>query len=303
MSASSNERLYTIGETVQLLQKTYPDVTHSSLRFLERGGFIRPHRTPGGHRLFSEADLDRIRTIKQWQEQNLSLEQIGERLERLDNMPDLQDLRSRFVDAAVQGNFIDATQMIRHADDVGMASRDIFEGVLTPAMIEIGDRWFAGELDVGREHEVSELSRDLISELTLRHIREPEDPFTVLAACVEGEFHELGLRMVTGLLRMHGIPVHFLGANVPTDDLVITVSIRKPDVVLLSATIDAHRPAVGRAIEALTKSDRVNPKPAIVVGGQAWHENGLEAGPNVRLLKERTLSAAVDEILSLRSAP
>src|SRR5687767_5899676 len=72
--------LLSIGQVVTHLQAEYPDVSHSSLRFLEREGLVTPHRTPGGHRLFTKQDVDRVRQIKRWQEQRLSLAEIRQRL-------------------------------------------------------------------------------------------------------------------------------------------------------------------------------------------------------------------------------
>src|SRR5687768_4510149 len=85
---SAAEKLVPIGVVVDALHGEYPDVSHSSLRFLEREGLLRSTRTPGGHRLYSRADIDRVRRIKVWQAQRLSLSDIRERLEQLDHLPD-----------------------------------------------------------------------------------------------------------------------------------------------------------------------------------------------------------------------
>ena len=46
---------------------------------LEREGLLTATRTPGGHRLYAPHDVERIRQIKAWQAQRLSLEQIHQR--------------------------------------------------------------------------------------------------------------------------------------------------------------------------------------------------------------------------------
>src|ERR687889_2193402 len=81
------DALLSIGSVVAELQRSYPDVSHSSLRFLEREGLITSIRTRGGHRLYSPADVERIRQIKTWQAQRLSLEEIRQRLVDLDRLP------------------------------------------------------------------------------------------------------------------------------------------------------------------------------------------------------------------------
>src|SRR3990172_3838735 len=62
-------KFYTISETLVQLQAEFPDLTHSSLRFLEKEGMLQPQRTAGGHRLFRDEDIARIRLIKRLQSQ------------------------------------------------------------------------------------------------------------------------------------------------------------------------------------------------------------------------------------------
>lgn len=62
-------KCYTISETLAQLQTEFPDLTLSSLRFLEKEGLLEPQRTQGGHRLYSDGDIARIRLIKRLQSQ------------------------------------------------------------------------------------------------------------------------------------------------------------------------------------------------------------------------------------------
>jgi DNA-binding transcriptional MerR regulator len=57
------ERLLRIGEVVRRLREEFPDVSISKVRYLEDEGLLMPRRTQGGYRLFSEADVERLRTI------------------------------------------------------------------------------------------------------------------------------------------------------------------------------------------------------------------------------------------------
>src|SRR5919107_5609531 len=98
------DALVSIGSVVTELQRSYPDVSHSSLRFLEREGLITSIRTPGGHRLYSRADVERIRQIKTWQAQRLSLDQIRQRLTELDRLPTPAALTESFLSQALDGN-------------------------------------------------------------------------------------------------------------------------------------------------------------------------------------------------------
>ncbi|MDQ3043808.1 MAG: cobalamin-dependent protein [Chloroflexota bacterium] len=257
-----------IGQVVAELQRAYPEVTHSSLRFLEREGLVTPTRTPGGHRLYFQHDLDRVRRIKDWQAQRLSLEEIRQRLVALRDVGPPAVIASRFLDEALRGDLAAATQTILRADELGMSLVHLFDDVLRPALYEVGKRWERGDLSVAQEKEISELARDLIAELARRHADpDPRGP-TAVAAGVAGERHDLGLRMVAALLRARGWRVHFLGADVAPSFLVEAVQLRAPAVVLLSATTEERLSAVEEAIAALHAGGEDAAVPVVVGGGQ-----------------------------------
>jgi MerR family transcriptional regulator, light-induced transcriptional regulator len=259
--------LLPIGRVVAELRRAYPDVTHSSLRFLEREGLVVPTRTPGGHRLYARQDLDRVRRIKAWQAQRLSLDEIRQRLAAFRELGPPAALAGRFLDEALRGDLAAAARTVLGADELGMPLERLFGDVLRPVLYEVGARWARGDLPVGQEKEVSELARDLIAELSRRHADPaPRGPIAV-AAAVEGERHDLGLRMVAGLLRARGWRVHFLGADVAPGFLLEAVRLRAPAVVLLSATTEERLPAAAEAVAALRAAP--HPVPVVVVGGQA----------------------------------
>lgn len=47
-----------------------------TLRIYERRGLVEPHRTPGGTRRYSQADIDRLQLIQTLTEQGLNLEGV-----------------------------------------------------------------------------------------------------------------------------------------------------------------------------------------------------------------------------------
>ena len=57
-----------IGDTVKLIKKEYPSVTISRIRFLEKEGLIKPKRSKGGTRFFSDKDIIKIKKILDLQE-------------------------------------------------------------------------------------------------------------------------------------------------------------------------------------------------------------------------------------------
>ena len=57
-----------IGNAVKLIKKEYPSVSISRIRFLEKEGLVKPKRSKGGTRYFSDKDIFRIKKILDLQE-------------------------------------------------------------------------------------------------------------------------------------------------------------------------------------------------------------------------------------------
>lgn len=63
MTPSRPRKALTIGAVAKLLSKEFDDVSISKIRYLEDQKLVTPRRTPGGYRLYSQADVDRLRTV------------------------------------------------------------------------------------------------------------------------------------------------------------------------------------------------------------------------------------------------
>jgi len=53
----------TIGAVCKALEQEFPDISISKIRYLEDQKLLAPKRTPGGYRLYSQGDVQRLRTI------------------------------------------------------------------------------------------------------------------------------------------------------------------------------------------------------------------------------------------------
>jgi methanogenic corrinoid protein MtbC1 len=266
-NAPVDRSLMPIGVAVAQLQAEFPEVSHSSLRFLEREGLLKATRTPGGHRLYSQADLDRVTLIKTWQQQGSSLEEIARRLSFRETLIDPRILSERFL-SLIEAREIEAAQrLILDADRGGIEPETIFLEVLTPALHAVGDQWAAGALHVHEEKAISEMCREVVAELTLRHSPDfPTGPL-LIAACVQGERHEIGLRMVYGLLRQQGYRVRYLGQDVATEFLIEAVQTNSPVALLLTATMEESLAGCAALMDELHQMQKGGASVSVLIGG------------------------------------
>jgi DNA-binding transcriptional MerR regulator len=60
---SRPRKALTIGAVCKILQAEFDDVSISKIRYLEDQKLLSPRRTAGGYRLYSQSDVERLRTI------------------------------------------------------------------------------------------------------------------------------------------------------------------------------------------------------------------------------------------------
>jgi len=166
------ERPLRIGEVVRRLREEFPDVSISKVRYLEDEGLLLPRRTQGGYRLFSEADLDRLRTILRLQrDEFLPLRVIREELEAPGTME-----RKRRRPAAL-GAVEDELSLDELCERGGVAPETVKEleefGLLEPR-VERGQRLYS-ESDVDVAVLCDTLARYGIAPRHLRAFRTAAD--------------------------------------------------------------------------------------------------------------------------------
>ena len=249
-------------------------ITEGRLRTWERRyGIPSPGRTDSGRRVYDDADLEAIRRMvalvesgvpaalaaEAVQSGSVPAEDIGLPPTPLPSHPAVEELVSharRFDDAAARRSVRRIVQTLGWSDS--------WAQVLFPALLRLGDGWERGDLSSAHEHFLSEL---LHSEMAAGAAAAPPpspDAPLVLLACAEGELHTLGLAALWLGLQQAGLRTCYLGANVPTESLVLATRDTTASAVCITATVQTSRPTLGQASRALS---RLRPAPRVFVGG------------------------------------
>lgn len=237
MSSGKSSDMITIGQAAAILSREFPDVSISSLRFLEREGLLTPQRKPGGHRLYSAADLERARRIKQWQSERIPLKEIRQRLDRAPQSGQVADVIRSITDLLLMNNDINGSMEL--LDDVyqsGMPLLAICDDVITPVLRNLGDDRGNHLVPVDVQLELDERLVTFFSKVTARPENVVGKP-VIVAACPPWERHDMPLRMLAALLTERGARVHFLGAQVDGGFLRDAIRRVNPDAVLISMTV------------------------------------------------------------------
>lgn len=171
------------------------------------------------------------------------------------------------------------------------------DGLVQPTMAEIGACWANGDVSVAEEHLATATMETVVAQ-QLRKLGTdvPEDPGTILLACVEGNRHELGLRVLSDAFELSGWEARFLGADVPVAALVAMVDRWRPDVVALSISLEEQQAAAEAAIAEIRGLG--DPQPVVLLGGPLTGDQQ----PSVEALGADAWAASVAEGMQVARA-
>ena len=173
-----------------------------------------------------------------------------------------------FMAALLAGNQREAWAVANRCLDSGRGLVDFELNVIQPALYEIGRLWQVNRVSVAQEHMGTAIAQSVMTMALLRS--PPPAPINrrALLACVEGNNHTVGLRMVADALLLDGWDVQYLGANVPTQSLVGHASQWMPDIVGLSVSFPQQLRAA-KAIIVLLDERLGAARPRVMIGGLA----------------------------------
>jgi MerR family transcriptional regulator, light-induced transcriptional regulator len=208
-----------------------------------RYGVPHPQRTDGGHRLYSDRDIAIIRWLRDRTAEGMNISQAVQLLKNAEQSGAgtvetearaLEQLCEELVLALTMFNAAEAERSLSEAFALYPFERVLIE-VVQPAMIEIGERWHRGEINVAIEHFATQFVRRKLAGL-LNIFEGSAQRDTILIGCAPGELHDLGALMISLFLARRGWHVVYLGAQVPLADLIASVLTIRPVLVCLSAT-------------------------------------------------------------------
>ncbi|MDF3066602.1 MAG: 5-methyltetrahydrofolate--homocysteine methyltransferase [Polyangiaceae bacterium] len=180
----------------------------------------------------------------------------------------MSPLTERYVRAQLAGERSEALAIVHEALASGFSVPAVHLELIQAAQYEIGRLWENNLISIAEEHQATAISQLALAVLFDKLPRARRNGKRVLLACVEGELHDMGSRIVADFLEMDGYEVRLLGANVPAKSLAERVTAYAPDLVALSATMSFHLSALERAVAAIRGSEqRAVP---ILVGGRAF---------------------------------
>ena len=231
----------------------------------------QPDRSEGGHRLYSDFDIQLIKWLQSRVKEGMRISQAADYWKELDskggNPFDLVSLEApgqspiRVEEKSNQTLLDLKAAWIRHCLDFDeqkagqiltlafgqFPSEIVCSNLISSSLTTIGDLWYAGEATVQQEHFASELAIRKIHTLISAAPR-PIHGNLILICAPAGEHHAVPILRLNLFLRYRGWETIYLGPNVPLNQLEETVRDTQPSLAIFSAS---RLPAAGTMLESI----------------------------------------------------
>ena len=252
---------------------------------------VIPTRSAGGQRLYSDADIDRLRLLHRATQAGRSISNVAElsseSLDALvyhDSAPVLvPGAPTTDTPAIIDTLTVAAVEAITLLDQPGferllrraathLSGPHLLDGFIAPLLWRIGHLWEAGRLSPVHEHFASAEIRRMLSNLIERAPLEAAAPVIALATPA-GQLIELGAMLAAATAANEGWRVIYFGPDLPAAEIVLGAKAAGAKAVAVSIVHESPDSKLPRELERMARG--LKGHAALLVGGRAATNHGL----------------------------
>jgi len=147
---------------------------------------------------------------------------------------------------------------------------DFFDRILRPVMYKIGDDWANNRISIATEHVASNVAQTLVK-IIMDEVTGNVNKKKILLCVPLGEEHHLGCDVLETYLSIKGYKVYNIGTSIPTESIISFIEYNKPDIILISITLEDNISAGQRLVKKIKEQYNI----PILVGGFAFQSEKI----------------------------
>jgi len=272
----------------QVLSQLYPERTMYTIKeaaartrvpiallraWERRYRIVAPARTAGGYRLYDEDAIQRLATMRRLVDDGWTPSVAAAAILRGEVPSDpaspspsgasdidrpardgVAGTVDSFVSAAID---LDPVALEAALDEMFATGgfESVAERLVLPALTAIGDAWQEGRLTVAGEHAASHAVLRRLAGAYQAAGRSPSGRGGVIVGLPPGTRHELAALAFAVAARRAGLPVLYLGPDLPIDDWISTVRRARPSAAVIAAPTATDAPQAAAAALAIESAD------------------------------------------------
>jgi excisionase family DNA binding protein len=227
-------------------------VSEATIKNWSREGLLKFHKTIGGHRRFPIEEI--VKFIKD----NKIIDLAGFSNADVNTLTyiifeDYEELSKELLNYMLNKSQKEVENLLK----IILFSFGVikaFDLIVSKSLSELGLLSEKGEISVDQEHIAS--SKIIESIINLKNLFEAKKKkkIKLVITSLEGDIHEIPLRIIDFILTYEGYNVIYVGANTPYADIIKTIEREKPNFLIISAVYIIDKRKFEKSIEILDKS-------------------------------------------------
>jgi methanogenic corrinoid protein MtbC1 len=177
-----------------------------------------------------------------------------------------EDTYNCYFSSLLTGNRMKCEEIVSDLINRKMPVKNLYQELFQRSLYQIGELWEFNKISVAVEHMATSVTESLMNMVYPVLISSERIGNKIIVGCVEDELHQIGAKMAADIFEMYGWDSIYLGANVPTYELIRFISEIKPDLIGLSFSVYFHLNNLEKMITLIRKEFE---NIGILVGGQA----------------------------------
>lgn len=234
-------------------------VNESTIKRWADSGKLRCMKTPGGHRKFKIKDV--LTFFNEYGFEALGVHGEGTSEPETGNIfpllalkHDLPGLARHYVDSAISLETREAGQILGNLLATGYTLAEICDGVIAPALEEVGERWSEGHTGVIEEHLVTSTTLHALHRMSEMIPHQAGNGRSALCCPVDQEGHFIGVEMTRLSLEALGWTARALLSPAPIPEVSAYVRREEPDLVCVSIVNTAGNGYLHEELQELRKA-------------------------------------------------
>ena len=184
--------------------------------------------------------------------------------------PELVQLSANYRTSLLAGDRQQASRLILDSVNAGVSVRDIYIHVFQDSLYEIGRLWQTNQITIAQEHFFTAATQMVMSQLYPYIFANEKNGLRMIAASVDSNMHDIGIRMVADFFEMEGWDTYYLGGNAPSQAIIQALHENDPHLLALSVTISKQIPVVEEVIRKI-RADNHRNNTKVIVGGPPFN--------------------------------
>ena len=203
----------------------------------------------------------------------------------------ISEVFKQYLEHLFAGKRSEARATVLAAQDRGTSAAKLITNVVWPAMEQIEKLYRSDQISRITEQMATRINRMVADQLQGLLARAPKTGQRIIVVCGQGEAEELGAQMMADLFEAVGWSVWFLGAGVPSDEVLQFAGKTRPDILCLYGSKPPSVPGIRKLIDQVREIGGFDQMQVLVAGGVFNRAEGLAEEIRADLSAEDVTSA------------